>query len=117
MIFTRGDNKSYRFVRKTTDGNIIKEPVVEMYLTVKKNSDTEDYLIQKKLSDGDILFDSSSGYYKIEFLPEDTNDLPYGRGYIYDIQIKYEQDGKIKTKTLIVDELELTKEVTFASNE
>lgn len=116
MKFTRGDNKPYRIVRRTTSGDIITEPVVEMYLTVKNDTSSSDYLIQKRLTTGDIQFDSTTGYYKFEFVPQDTNRLSYGT-YVYDIQIQYEQDDKIKTKTLVVGELTLTEEVTFYSNQ
>lgn len=116
MKFTRGDNKPYRIVRRTKDGSVIKEPVTEMYLTVKKDTSCSDFLIQKRLSTGDIKFDSETGCYKFEFEPKDTNDLSYGT-YVYDIQIQYAQDGTVKTKTLVVDTLKLTEEVTFYSNQ
>lgn len=116
MEFTRGDNKGYFFKRQTKEGVTITEPVSEMYLTVKKNYHEPSFLIQKKLSSGDITFEPNTGYYKFEFVPSDTDQLEYDT-YVYDIQIQYLENEVLKTKTLIVDKLKLTEEVTFSSNQ
>ena len=80
-----------------------------MYITFKYNDENE-ALFQKKLDEG-ITFDGE--YYHVTIDPEDTNNLPFGK-LIYDIEIIKEND---KPKTIKVDELEITKEVTYACNE
>ena len=45
---TRGDHKSYKFLRKTKDGEIITEKPQKMYFTVKKSFYQSEFLFQKR---------------------------------------------------------------------
>lgn len=53
---------------------------------VKRNPDDTDYLIQKNLK-----YQSSVNNYKLELVPGDTSNLPYGR-YWYDIGLSDGED-------------------------
>lgn len=107
----RGDTKYYKFKRiNKLDGNIITTIPDKMCFTVKFDYNVEDVLIQKTL-DNEIKFDEENSYYYFTILPEDTNNLPYGK-YVYDIEIT----EKSKVTTIAIGEIELTEEVTFASN-
>ena len=106
MEFTRGDTHSFRFQRKDANEEVIQSRPDYMWFTVKKNDKTKDVLIQKTLGNG-ITFDEEF-YYHVLIKPEDTRNLGYG-DYVYDIQV---QTGDY-VKTLKVEDLTLTSEVTF----
>lgn len=94
----RGDTSPvYKFCLKYKSGDqkgeILKEPVKEVYFTVKKDCCDSEAVIQKKLSDGSITFNSEDGYYRFQLLPEDTCSLSYGN-YGFDIAIKDNDDNK-----------------------
>lgn len=108
MELIRGDTGKYKFRRRNTDGNIIGTIADEIYFTIKKDSYTEEYVLQKTLED--MTFDEDY-YYHFTIFPEDTDNLDYGT-YRYDIEVV--QDGN---KTTTVGEFVLKEEVTFASNE
>lgn len=112
MEIIRGDNKSVKFQRKTSQGAVIESVADEMFFTVKSSSTITSAKFQKKLSDGSLSFDESDFYYRFEILPEDTNGLSYGT-YEYDI----ERISNGKKLTLTVGELAITKEITHAENE
>lgn len=109
MEMIRGDEFKFKFKRQTKNRETITDKPKQMYITFKYN-DENDALFQKTL-DNDIEFDGE--YYHVTINPEDTNKLPFGK-LVYDIEIIKEND---KPKTIIVDELEITKEVTYACNE
>lgn len=106
----RGDIRNVRFQVK--DGEQIYTSFTEIYFTVKKNYKTDEVLIQKKLSDGGIVLDTTTGYFSFRFSPEDTNSLTYGT-YVFDIEVN--QGDVIKQTSL--GELVITEEVTFQDNE
>lgn len=111
ITMPRGDIRPVRFVVYNASGEISDVNFDEIYFTVKKSFNNEDFLIQKRLSNGTIEADADRGYvFTIE--PEDTNMLKVGR-YVFDIELVSGTD----IKQTIVGELELTNEVTYASNE
>lgn len=112
MEIIRGDNKTCKFQRKDNNGAVIQYPASEVYFTVKESNLRDEFLFQKKLSDGTMSFDTEDFYYRFEILPADTNDLSYGT-YEYDIERIYL--GKVKT--ISIGTLKVNKEITFASNE
>lgn len=109
--FIRGDTKPLKFQIKDNLGNVIKmDDGEELIFTVKKNYNTKDFVLQKKLSDGDITY--KDGYYYITLMHEETANLRYGT-YVYDIQL---MSGDI-VSTLILGTITLTQEVTHIENE
>ena len=109
----RGDNRTFKFQRKTEEGAVITGTPNEMYITFKSSDLLQDYVIQKVYSKGDITYNSSNNYWTFELIPEDTNNLTYG-DYVFDIEIITEED---KVKTICEGILTINAEVTFASNE
>lgn len=112
MEITRGDNKQFKLQRKDVDGNVIEVEADEMFFTVKYTQNHTEFLIQKKLSDGGIVFNGTDFYYRFELLPADTDNLTYGT-YRYDV----ERIASGKKQTIAIGTFEITEEVTFASNE
>ena len=108
--FPRGDTKRFKFQLKDSEGNVlVLSNSDQLYFTVKDNSRSITPLFQKKIGNGIVY---SDGYYYVTINPSDTNSLDY-RSYGYDIELK--SDGIVKT--LIIGEITLTEEYTFASNE
>ena len=111
LEFVRGDTKPLKFQIKDNNGNILKmDSNDELLFTVKKNYNIKNAILQKKLSDGSIHYDS--GYYFIALSHEDTANLKYGT-YVYDIQL---MSGEI-VSTLVLGTITLTEEVTHIANE
>lgn len=109
MKIVRGDTAQFKFQRLDSNNEPILIEADAIYFTVKKNYFTEDYVIQKKLSD--MTFDEQ-GYYHFKIEPEDTNDLLY-KDYVYDIEVIV---GDYK-QTISKGVLTITEEVTYNSNE
>ena len=107
---TRGDTRKEKFQIKDASGSVLDISLDEAYVTVKNSFDDEEFLFQKKLTDGDIT--KSDTYYYFTIQPEDTDDLEYGT-YVFDVQINYNNEKH----TIIKGNLQITNEVTFASNE
>lgn len=111
LEFVRGDTKPLKFQIKDNNGNILKMDLDdELIFTIKKNYNTKKIILQKKISDGSIHYDS--GYYFITLTHEDTANLKYST-YVYDIQL---MSGEIVV-TLILGTITLTEEVTHIENE
>lgn len=109
--FARGDTQPLKFQIKDNNGNILKmDSSDELIFTIKKNYSTKQKLMQKKLSNGSIYYDS--GYYFIILSHEDTANLKYGT-YVYDIQL---MSGEI-VATLVLGTITLTEEVTHIEDE
>lgn len=111
--FVRGDTCPFTFTAKDGDGNPLDIDDLtnfNMYFTVKNNYNEQNAIIQKTYLGGTIVKDGTS--FKLIILPEDTENLNYGR-YVYDVSIK-SQDFKA---TILRGEVNLTHEVTFAVNE
>lgn len=109
ITMPRGDLETVSF--KLESGETLYTDADEIYFTVKTTFNKTDYLIQKKLSDGTIILMSDNSY-EFKIMPEDTDDLNYGK-YVFDIEVV--KNGSIK-KTFVGDFI-LTQEVTFAENE
>ena len=113
MQIIRGDNKTFKFIRKTGDGEVITDIPDEMYFTVKEDCRTNSpVLIQKRLSQKEINFDTETNYYQFELLPKDTDELFY-KMYCYDIEIIKDN----KKKTISRGNLQIEEEVTCSCNE
>ena len=106
----RGDLSSFPFA-VYLDEELDQTSMDEIYFTVKKHFYDPEPLFQKTLSDGDIE-DLGGGNYLITILPEETENLPFGK---YDFDIEVVRLPEIK-KTFN-GTLELTKESTHARNE
>lgn len=110
--FIRGDTQvigGFQFVDE--EGNILKlDDADEMYFTLKKTYKANDYIIQKKLSKGEIQYQDGCYYLILEH--DDTANMKYGT-YVYDIQIV--SRGFVRTP--ILGTITLTEEATFKSNE
>lgn len=115
ISFRRGDTFNFNFVRKTNEKppQVIMERLSNVFFTVKENYNDSDFVMQKRLDDDTISFDSNTGIYSVLISPEDTNDLYVNSIYVYDIEFVTE-NNKL---TRIVGELVLKPEVTFAINE
>ena len=107
----RGDTKIVGFNAFSLSENV-GGLLDEIYVTFKRNCYQRNYLFQKRLSNGSVIFDEDLQQYRFVILPEDTTNLSYGT-YVFDIEVIYEG----ATKTAMVGELELKPEVTFACNE
>lgn len=113
--FTRGDTFVFGFQLVDANKNPLNFNVgdVEIYLTVKKNENTSDVILQKKFSTGEILRDEEhDGMYYATLNSDDTNELKYG-SYGYDVQVKIGD----YVSTEIIGTMTLTKEYTHKSNE
>lgn len=109
MRIIRGDSKTFTFQRKDKDNNVITEKPDKMYLTIKQNEYERQPLIQKTFDNG-IRFEEDTYY--VDFVPEDTDDLSFGK-YVYDIEII---NGDI-VKTIKKDTFIIESEVTHKENE
>lgn len=109
--FVRGDTQPLKFQVKDNNGNVLKmDSSDELIFTIKKNYNTKQKILQKKLSDGGIHY--NGGYYFITLNHEDTASLKYGT-YVYDVQLM--SDGIVAT--LVLGTITLTQEVTHIENE
>ena len=106
----RGDSLSLKFKRLDANGEPITTQADKVFFTIKKNTDAEDFILQKTIED--MTFDND-GTYHIEILPSDTEELTYGN-YVYDLEVCVGSDYK---KTISIGDFVIKEEVTFASNE
>lgn len=107
---TRGDTLPITFDLKDYEKKALTE-FDEIYFTMKKNTNTTEFILQKRLSKGQIeLVDEEN--FAFELAHKDTANLSYGK-YAYDIQIV---SGDY-VATPYIGTITLTKEVTFISNE
>lgn len=108
----RGDIRDVQFTVYDNTGQAPSDiPFDEIYATFKTSTNTNEYLFQKKLSDGTIS-DEGSGAYQFRIESADTDGLKIGK-YAFDIELVY--GNVIKQTTVGV--FELTPEVTFVTNE
>ena len=103
----KGDNASFPLERRDSEDNLILTKANQLVITCKANEYTDDVIFQKKLSDGSITFED--GVYTFEINGNDTENLDYGL-YYFDIVIFDEKGNK---KTLLIDELSVTKHFNF----
>lgn len=109
MNLRRGDTGKFKFQRLDAEGEPITTIADEVYFTVKKNTKTQDFLIQKTLDD--MTFDND-GTYHFTINPEDTDKLKCSDDYVYDIEVT--QGGDVST--ISFGTFALKEEVTFATN-
>ena len=108
--FTRGDTCPVSFELTDEEGNSLNLKDAEIYLTVKKNYNTNEFLIQKRYTRKEIVVEDKNA--NLIFNHTDTAEMKYGN-YVYDIQFK---SGDY-VKTLVLGKFILTKESTFLANE
>lgn len=112
LEFTRGDTKKFKFrLRDKNKQPIELAPTDKLYLTAKKDPNSNAIIFQKTIGNGIEL--KEDGYYHVTINPDDTNQLPYGT-YGYDVQITTVTG---KTKTFIVSTITLTEEYTHKGDE
>lgn len=113
--FKRGDTTNLKKFRITDkNGEVITLGTTEqLYFTVKKNANSSDVLLQKKIDDGITL--GEDGYYHITIESVDTSNLDYGN-YQYDIELKSTNPKEI-VKTIIDGTITLTDEITWRGDE
>lgn len=112
LEFTRGDTKVFKFrLRDRQKQPLNLTSTDKLYLTAKKDANSNAVLFQKTIGNGIEL--KEDGYYHVTINPDDTNQLPYG-SYGYDIQVK---TGTGKVTTLIVATITLTEEYTHKGDE
>ena len=107
--FPRGDTLPITFDFKDVLGNELTE-LDEIWFTLKKSYSANDFILQKKLTTGQI--EKVDGGFAFEISHKDTASLPYGK-YVYDIQIK----SGTYYRTAYIGQITLTNEATFISNE
>lgn len=109
----RGDIRPITFGVYEPDGHTKSDIVfTEIYFTCKRFAIDDDYLFQKRLTDGSIVR-LDNGDYSLRIMPEDTNDLMFDTEYAIDIEILYYDQIKQTT----AGRLKLTEETTAAQNE
>lgn len=108
--FPRGDTCPISFTITDNNGDELDFTSAEVYFTLKKSYSTQNSVLQKKKSEGDITIDGINGSLVLEH--DDTAELNYGK-YVYDIQVK---SGDY-VKTVLIGEIELTNESTWKANE
>ncbi len=104
--FPRGDTCPVSFDLTDASENELKQEDLEITFTMKKNYNTSDVVIQKRLSQGEIKLEGKIGSFAIEH--SDTSNLKYGN-YVYDIEVV---SGDYH-KTLVLGTITLTNESTF----
>ncbi len=108
----RGDIRDVRFTVYDNTGQYISQiDFDEIFVTFKNNTNMENYLFQKKLSDGTVIKEDI-GVYQFRIEPKNTDGLRIGT-YAFDIELIYASEVKHTT----VGTLEITPEVTYAANE
>lgn len=111
ITMPRGDIQTVIFT--LTDPMTGEAPVIELtdiYFTVKKTWDDQEYIFQKSFSAGDIELVSGSTY-QFVIDAEDTDGLAYGQ---YNCDIELVGPG---LKQTFAGNLKLTYEATHAENE
>lgn len=107
MQFVRGDSFYFRILLKDIDNKPINNNhIKELFITFRKYANNDSpILFQKNINDVSI---DDLGYCHVAFLPEDTQDLSYGK-YYFDMEVTL-NNGYRKSRLY---EIELTKETTI----
>lgn len=112
ICMPRGDIRDVQFQVFEDTGQTISEiPFDEIYVTFKNSTNSQNYLFQKKLTEGTV-YEIETGVYGFRIESADTDNLRVGK-YAFDIELVYGDDIKQTT----VGVFEITPEVTFAANE
>ena len=90
----QGDTSpTFKFQRKTSDGEVITTLPQKMWITFKKDTKNDKALIQKTLDNG-IEYNSEDNFYRFRLEHEDTANLCYGN-YGFDVAIINENGDRI----------------------
>lgn len=106
----RGDTCPIFFELTDNEGNELNSKDFEIYFTLKKNFNKEEFLLQKRYSRGEITVDGKN--VNLILSHQDTANMKYGK-YNFDIQFS---SGDY-VKTILIGSIKLTKECTFLKNE
>lgn len=104
---TRGDSVDWKFQRKFCDGSVIQTQPQDITFTMRKQPNST-VVIQKKLSNGGIVFQVADKTYHIKMSSEETQDfepIEYG----YDIQVEDEN----YTKTIGLGKIKVIADYTY----
>jgi len=105
----RGDTLAKGFILARS-GQPVPENFDDVFFTVKKYYSDHDFVLQKRMSTGGIVYDGE-WHYTMFIDPEDTNNLAFGD---YDCDFEFKRDGYKKT---FYGKFKLNKEVTHYYNE
>lgn len=83
LSIIRGESKTWKFQRRTVDGEVITETPTAMYFSVKRNYDDASNVLQKSLSDG---FTYNNGWWSLFIPASDTENLQPGM-YVCDLKV------------------------------
>ena len=87
MNIKQGENKSFKFQILNNAGTVNETVVSDMVFTAENTLPCgQEVKITKKLGDG-IIFDETTHYYLLSFVPEDTINAEPGN-YAFDIKVK-----------------------------
>lgn len=98
----RSESTVLKFQRKQADDTVILTTPDDLWFAVKKYPNDTHYVLQKKLSNSGIAFDSETGWYRIELTPADTDPLDFGI-YYCDLKKREGNREKYLTKMLPVE--------------
>lgn len=107
--FARGDSYQKGLLLKR-GGEPVTDTFEDVYFTVKKSYSEHEFILQKRMSTGGIVYDGN-GHYTMFIEPDDTNGLSFGD---YDCDFEFRASGYKRT---FYGKLKLTKEVTHYYNE
>lgn len=112
LKMVRGDTKKIKFQLLDSNSQVITLGINDkLYFTVKETSTDNKPLFQKTIGNG---IEYNSEYYHITINSNDTDKLEY-KIYKYDIELVV---PSIQMKrTLVVGDLFISDEITFAGNE
>ena len=100
MGFPRGDTPRIKINVDVPTGVV---PTITF--TMRKEATKQSPILVTK------ALDLEDGEYYLQFEEADTRDLDYGK-YYYDVEYREPNSTPIRTQTLILSTIELTKEVT-----
>lgn len=86
MKVYKNTHNNFSFTRRNNKNEVITTTPQEIIFSVKENFDDENYLIQKKMTEGDISMNPTTGEWTIRLIPNDTARLAFGR-YYCDVKI------------------------------
>nr|DAN91491.1 MAG TPA: hypothetical protein [Caudoviricetes sp.]DAY92588.1 MAG TPA: hypothetical protein [Caudoviricetes sp.] len=110
---TRGDTHTFKFQRRNSAGEPVTDTPINIWFTVKNSANSRTILIQKRVSNGSIVYDNETQYYRFTLFPADTDILEIGQEYRFDIEVK----TAAGIRTIAKGSLTITEEVTHAADE
>ena len=100
----RGDTFSFGIEYAFDDHS--SQDLETCYFSCKKNTNDEEYIFQKSLSDG--ISKVSNGKYRVRVAPEDTEDVEVGN-YYYDLEFGLNGDIFTIIKGILTIENDITR--------